>query len=629
MFRIKRLYTFMLQTFLPVLCMTFFICLFIILMQFLWKYVDEMAGKGLELKVLFEFFFYAALSFTPMALPLAVLLASLMTFGNLSERLELLAMKAAGVSLIRIMRPLIIVICLIAVGAFFFQNEVLPRAQVKLYSLLFSIRHKSPELDIPEGAFYKEIDGFNLYIQSKDHKTGMLYDVMIYDFSRSFEDAAVIVADSGKLKMADDKTHLYLTLWSGESFENLKDQRTVSSNVPYRRESFSLKEIVIEFDANFSRMDESFMANQFIGKNMNQLRSSIDSLSMRKDSVAGTYAHTLTKTAYFRGSMNDSQTDTIFAAGTVLAVQADSIIEQAGLRQKKNIYDKALSKTTYIKQDFDFKQTLQNDERKNIRRHEIEMHKKFTLSIACLIFFFIGAPLGAIIGKGGLGMPVIISIVLFIIYYIIDNSGVKMARDGKLGVWEGMWLSSAVLFPLGVFFTYKAINDSVLFNWDVIHESILNFLGLRKQRKFVKKEVIIEPVNKTQYADALLKLNAQIDQYMAVSDSSESTQFFNFFRRMHQPQGLDSIYTNYNLLLEQGSNAEEQAILNLLSQQPILYKMTFASPVSHKLSGLLLACLLPFSIPYYFFSLLKRKIRHRSLRQIVTNNKQLISLLEK
>lgn len=206
--------------------MTFFICLFIILMQFLWRYVDELVGKGIEMPVLAELFFYAAVSMVPMSLPLALLLASLMTFGNLGERLELLAIKAAGVSLLHVMRPLVIVVALIAIGAFFFQNDILPKAQVKMYTLLYSIRQKSPELDIPEGVFYDQINGYNLYVKEKDRKTGMMRDMMIYDLSGGFDNAMVILADSGKLKLTEDKQYLFLTLYSGESFENLKSQRT-------------------------------------------------------------------------------------------------------------------------------------------------------------------------------------------------------------------------------------------------------------------------------------------------------------------------------------------------------------------------------------------------------------------
>ena len=279
----------MLQTFLPLFIMTFGICLFIVLMQFLWRYIDDMVGKGLGIPVLGEMFFYAALFLLPMALPLAILLASLMTFGNLGERLELLAMKSAGVSLIHIMRPLIITIGIISIGAFFFQNNAMPVVQVKLYSLLYSMRQKSPELDIPEGVFYGEITGYNVYVKEKNNQTGLLKDVMIYDYSKGFNNARVILADSGRLKTSADKLFLVLSLFNGESFENLSEGQTGSNNrktaVPYRRETFSTKDILIDFDANFTRTDESFMQNQYMGKQLKDLQTSIDSMTVRLDSI--------------------------------------------------------------------------------------------------------------------------------------------------------------------------------------------------------------------------------------------------------------------------------------------------------------------------------------------------------
>lgn len=245
MLRIKRLYLFMLQSFFPVFCMTFFICLFIVLMQFLWRYIDDLVGKGLSVDVIAELFFYAALTMIPMALPLAILLASLMTFGNLGERFELTAMKAAGVSLLRAMKPLIVGVVLIAIGAFFFQNDVLPVAQTKMWTLLFSMRQKSPEMEIPEGVFYDQIPDRNIYVESKDRETGTLYNMMIYDMSAGFDNARVILADSAKLSFSRDKTHLYLKMWQGELFENLRDAAGATmNNVPYRRESFTLKEMV-------------------------------------------------------------------------------------------------------------------------------------------------------------------------------------------------------------------------------------------------------------------------------------------------------------------------------------------------------------------------------------------------
>ena len=321
--------------------MTFFICLFIILMQFLWRYVDELVGKGIEMPVLAELFFYAAVSMVPMSLPLALLLASLMTFGNLGERLELLAIKAAGVSLLHVMRPLVIVVALIAVGAFFFQNDILPKAQVKMYTLLYSIRQKSPELDIPEGVFYDQINGYNLYVKEKDRKTGMMRDMMIYDLSGGFDNAMVILADSGKLKLTEDKQYLFLTLYSGESFENLKSQRTAVNSVPYRRETFSTKEILIPFDAGFNRMDDGVMQNQYIGKDMHELRTSIDSMTLRTDSIGNSFGKELINSGYFTLYNNERRDSTYKGRSAPPTINIDSIYASASLQQRESMLNRA------------------------------------------------------------------------------------------------------------------------------------------------------------------------------------------------------------------------------------------------------------------------------------------------
>ncbi|MDE7452694.1 MAG: LptF/LptG family permease, partial [Paramuribaculum sp.] len=252
----------MLGSFVPLFAMTFFICLFIVLMQFLWKYIDDLVGKGLDVSVIGELFFFAALSLVPMALPLAILLASLMTFGNLGERFELTAMKASGVSLVRAMKPLTVLMVFIAIGAFFFQNNVLPVAQTKMWTLLFSVKQKSPELEIPEGVFYDQIPGFNIYVDNKNRDSGTLYNLMIYDMSKGFDNAAVILADSGTMAMTHNKKHLVLDLYQGESFDNLREAAAASANVPYRRESFGHKKIYLYFDANFNRMEEDGMRNK-------------------------------------------------------------------------------------------------------------------------------------------------------------------------------------------------------------------------------------------------------------------------------------------------------------------------------------------------------------------------------
>ena len=289
MLRIKRLDIFIVKSFATLFIGTFFICLFIFMMQFLWRYVDELVGKGLEMSVMAQFFFYSALSLVPVSLPLAVLLASLITFGNFGERYELLAMKAAGISLIKIMRPLMVFVCFLVGISFYFQNVIAPIAQAKLGTLLISMKQKSPEVDIPEGVFYAEIPGYNLKVGHKDRKTGVLYDVLIYNLADGFENTRVIYADSGRLEMTSDKQHLYLHLYSGELFENLKSQNMSSQNVPYRRETFKEKHSIIQFDSDFNMADASIMSNQSSAKDMKMLQASIDSMVVLGDSIGRQY----------------------------------------------------------------------------------------------------------------------------------------------------------------------------------------------------------------------------------------------------------------------------------------------------------------------------------------------------
>ena len=241
---------------------TFFICLFIFMMQFLWRYVDELVGKGLEMHVMAQFFFYSGLTLIPLSLPLAILLAALMVFGNFGERYELLSMKAAGIPLLRIMAPLILFCTMLAGISFYFQNVIAPKAQQQLWTLLVSMKQTSPELDIPEGVFYTEIDGYNIYVKSKDRETGIMKEVLIYSFADGFENARIIFASEGKMEMTSDKKHLQLHLYNGEQFENLKSQSISSQNVPYRRETFREKHLIIEFDGGFEMIDGSYLSDR-------------------------------------------------------------------------------------------------------------------------------------------------------------------------------------------------------------------------------------------------------------------------------------------------------------------------------------------------------------------------------
>ena len=498
---IKRLDLYMLRNFLSLFLLTLMVCVFILLMQFVWLHVRDLVGKGVEMSVLAEFFVYAVASVVPLALPLAILLASLITFGNLGEQVELTAMKAAGISLFRIMRPLVVAVMVVCVGAFYFSNNILPITQVKLWTLIFSLRQKSPELDIPEGEFYDGIHGYNIYVHRKNPKRGMLYDMMIYDYSKGFRDATVMLADSGKIVFSDDKMYLMLHLYSGESFENLnrQQQRATGStkNIPYRRESFAEKQILIDFNTDLKRMDESILSDQHVSKNTMQLIHSIDSVQNLSREKGDEQSRQMVESRFFgreRYTLEvsrqvaeklDERKEEAKAKGDDLSshYDPDSLFAALSHADKERALNYAIERARAQSDQIDYNAVVLDDYHRYIRRHEIELHRKFTLAFACLIFFFIGAPLGAIIRKGGLGTPVIISVVLFIFYYIIDNTGYKMAREALWPCWAGMWLSSFVLLPIGIFFTYKAATDSAMFNpeaWGKMLEPLIKKLKIEK-----------------------------------------------------------------------------------------------------------------------------------------------------
>lgn len=498
---IKKIDSYLLKHFLGLLAMTFMICVFILLMQFVWMHIKDLVGKGVEISVLTEFFVYAVASVVPLALPLAILLASLMTFGNLGEKTELTAMKAAGVSLFRIMRPLTISIMFICGGAFLFSNYVLPVSQVKLWALIFSLRQKSPELEIPQGEFYDGIDGYNIYVRQKDPKKGMLYDMMIYDYSEGFQNATVMVADSGQLFFTEDNKHLLLRLYSGESFENLdrKQKRATKSekNIPYRRESFLQKQLLIDFDMEFNRYNEDVLSDQHVSKNVGALVESIDSVQVLAHSRSAEQSAVIVESRYFGRERHSGRVleDDAVGAPDSKVYDLDTLMANFAPEERYRVASAALEKAKTQRDQIDYNALMLDDYQRYIRRHEIELHRKFTLAFACLVFFFIGAPLGAITRKGGLGMPVVISVVMFIIYYIIDNTGYKMAREALWPCWAGMWLSSMVLLPIGIFLTYKAATDSALFNpeaWMKIFGKVKRFIykiwiQLRKQLKTFAK----------------------------------------------------------------------------------------------------------------------------------------------
>lgn len=573
---IKRLYSYMLQRFLPLFAMTFFICLFIVLMQFLWRFVDELVGKGLAFSVVAELFFYAALTMVPTALPLAVLLASLMVFGNLGENFELTAMKASGISLFRIMKPLTIFMVFIAGAAFFFQNNVLPVAQTKMWTLLFSVRQKSPEVEIPVRSFYDQIPNMNLYIDSKNQESGMLYGMVIYDMTRGSDNARVILADSGQFNFTEDKTRLFLNLYEGEMFENMRDNAMMNSStryMPFRRESFTRKEVYFPFDMNFNRMDESGVRALYVGQNISQLLHSIDSIGREVDSIGSVYAEDIRSTSY---AGMDTRLISYDDSGKVqknlrpdvqLAkpLDIDSLFATPTPSMAQSYINQALNIAKRQKQEYLYRSLALTEQAKMMRRHDIEMQKKFTLSFACIIFFFIGAPLGAIIKKGGIGTPLVISVLLFIFYFIIDNAGYKMARDGKLPVWEGIWLSTAVMAPLGVFFTYKAVGDSAVVNVDSIRGFFMLIFGKGRKRSLTLKEVRINDVDLDQARTMLSELLLDYDNIS--SSYAKTSRLRRRFDKIARRQ-IPGMQARINTLVDYLANTSDIYVVNLLNQLP-------------------------------------------------------------
>ena len=636
-FKIKRLYLFVLQTFLPLFVMTFFICLFIVLMQFLWRYIDDLVGKGLDVAVIAELFFYPALTMVPLALPLAILLASLMAFGNLGEHFELTAMKSAGVSLIKVMSPLIIFLAFVSVGAFFFQNNVLPKAQVKMWSLLFSMRQKSPELDIPEGAFYDQITGYNLYVKQKDRETGMLHGMMIYDVSNGYGYANIIVADSGKLSMTTDRKHLVLQLFSGESFEDLKDNSTPqarrNAGMLYRRESFKTKEILIPFDATFNRMGDESMSNQYIGKDYTELRHTIDSLTVKADSIGAGLADKLRDepicgVAQRKIIYKDKKRYTEPIPPVVLpkAIDVDSIINSMSVNDKRNVIEMAKNKAVRIKQEMQFKGYALEDNLAVMRRHEIELQKKFTLSFACLIFFFIGAPLGAIIRKGGLGVPIVISVFLFIVYYIIDNTGYKLARDGHWAVWEGIWLSSEVLLPLGIFLTYKAVNDSAVFNPDAYLNFFKRITGQQQVRHIQMKDIVMNDVAADVAIAKLEQLKANCEKFL--SRYRKRQNYLAYWTIGYDKDAIRGLSQELESTVEYLENSTVVLVINKLMDFPILRQLYTYNPVGNKKVGIPVACLLPIGLLGYIIGSMHQKNLKRDINLVVKVCDELITLIK-
>lgn len=457
----KRLYLFILKSYLGPLVMTFFIALFILLMQFVWKYIDDLVGKGLEWYIIAKLLFYASTTFVPLALPLAILLSSLMMFGNMGEHYELVAMKAAGISLSRIMKPLIIVSIAISGLAFYFSNVVLPVANLKFLSLLYDVREKKLAFNLREGVFYNGIEGFVIRVGKKDSDGSTIRDIMIYDHTKRVGNISLTTAEWGKMELSPDKRFLVFRLYNGANYEERVDMRTADRTKPFQRTTF--KEQYQYFDLSafqLTRTDEKLFKSNYEMLNINQLQESIDSIGKELAGDKHRFDRLFIKNYPWLAVLDTSSRK--ISTDTVKVKIPDNFIGKNDPVSQKKILDLALASAQVASENLKASKLNLYEKGKLLHRHEIVKHKKFTFSIACFLLFFIGAPLGAIIRKGGLGMPAVISTIFFIMFWILSFTGEKYSVEGILPAWQGMWIAPAVLLPIGIFLTYKATIDASL-----------------------------------------------------------------------------------------------------------------------------------------------------------------------
>ena len=493
----KKLHLLVIKSFVGPFILTFFFVIFILLMQFLWKYIDDLIGKGLEFSIISEFLLYTSASLVPLAIPLAVLLASLMTFGNLAENLELLAAKSSGISLVRIMNPVIVLSTFISMGAFFFSNHVLPYSNLKMRSLLYDIQQQRPELTIKPGVFDNTLEGYSIRIGDKDSRTSLLKDILIFDHTDKQGNINVTIADSGYMKMSTDEKHLLLTLYNGKSYMELQKKKQENRHVksyPHRRDNFEYQEMIIEMTGfGLNRTDEKLFRNSYSMLNLQQLNHFDDSLSEEIGGILDKFQNTIDK------SLTGKPKAILIKTTPPHADSVKKLPEARDLRIQPVYVDSALAelnkleKRRAISQAINFARSNKSVTTSNVgttewktarlRRYQNEIHRKFTYSILCLIFFFIGAPLGAIIRKGGLGMPVIVSVLLFLIYYIISMIGEKFARENMMPPFIGMWISTFIFVPVSIWLTNKAANDSVILNIET-YFTWFKKLNLRVQKRF-------------------------------------------------------------------------------------------------------------------------------------------------
>lgn len=620
--------------------------------------------------------YYAAMTVVPLALVLGVLVASLMTFGNLGERMELLAMKAAGIPLLTIMKPLFIFVLILAGALFVFQNDYMITSQVKFWQYYFSIKNKSPELAIPEGTFYKDLENYSIYVERKDSRAKMMYGMMIYDLTDGFDNASVILADSGKLYSTADGKELILELYSGESFQNIKDDRYYANSAdrPFLREQFSFKELHILFDSDLSMMDESILSSQFVGKNLFELKAYTDSLQLSVDSLAQ-----INRVQAYR---NNNYLQTFVRADREATVQmsAAKVIEQDRIMQERaaestvnpsipdveqgvervSVYSNVpnhyalLPKSERIPYDMDLKlknagasarsklveATLgmitnkQNaayfsaeEQRETVelkRKNEFEYWRKFTYPAACIAFFLIGAPLGALIRKGGMGVPFIVAVFFFIIFYILETFGIKMVREGTLVNWFGMWLPNLVLIPIGLWLCYIATKDVSGFNVDNIQLFFRRFFGTSTRRRLEFREVTMVDANYDKARVDIAELERRAEELI----DARSMSYTSFFLNDQEFGKREKVYEQIEKVVSNLGNTRSYEMIERLQQYPFLRDLARTLRSKHKWINIIMMVIFPIGLPVYIMYLVRNKRYIRELKEIRTVNQSVLAEID-
>lgn len=613
----------MLRQFMLLFIGAFMICLFVLMMQFVWRFIDDLIGKGLSMEVLAQFFWYMALMLVPQALPLAILLASLITMGNLGESMELTAIKAAGIPLVKCVRSLIVFSVLVAGVSFIFQNDIGPAASSRLRQLMFAMRQKSPELEIPEGIFYNGIPNCNLYVQKKDMETGVLYGVMIYRITGSFDDAAIILADSGRLQSTADKEHLKLSLYSGEWFENLRSSEMGGqAEVPYRRESFVEKVIILNFNDGLNISDVA--ADNADANSVVQLTHRIDSMQHITDSMGHELAGNMREHVFPLPAMSKRDSLRLTARGEQGEVSLDTLFTRLTPERQRDVLQQAATDIERVKMDIEFRGLVSSDMHQLQREFSIERINKFTLSFTVIIFFFIGASLGAIIRKGGLGVPIIISVLVYILFFILDNTGFRMARQGSWTVAFGKGLSPGVLIPLAVFVTYKANKDSVVLNLDAWRNFLIRLLGLRLKRNVSSKEVIINDPDYARDAERLALLSRQVQRYSEEHKLIRLPNPVNVFFKYVPDNDVEQMAEELESIIDDLGNTRDRYVLSYLNQYPVVSVKAHTRPFDRKWLNILAAVVFPVGAVLYFRMCRFRLRLYRDLRQICHTNERMI-----